>query len=225
MTWLLFLDTTDSNTAIHLVNEQQSYYSFTNTDANTQVSIINIGIEDVVAQANINLNAISAVVVNSGPGSYTGLRVALSCAKGLCFVLDIPLIAHNKLQLLVHDFATTDTQQQILIAMKARAEEYFVAAYNGLNNVMLPPKHMHLEELNEMKNANIWNVLLSVGDEQLWPTEAIQVQLPYFINIQNWMKLAFKSFVNQEFEDIAYFEPMYLKAVYTTQSKKNKTIL
>lgn len=217
MAWLLFLDTTAANSSIYLANEAGKVYSFYANDAKSQAAIMNVAINQLLQEANISMHALSGVVVNAGPGSYTGLRIALSCAKGVCYALDIPLLAHNKLQLLAQSALAGQHFTTALIALKARTDEYFVAGYNQLFETILAPVHLHAGELAALTS---YDTFISIGDNSLWQDKAMHMDMEVQVDPTIWIKAGFDSFNNKQFEDIAYFEPMYLKAVYTTVSRK-----
>src|SRR5690606_19449301 len=133
---------------------------------------------------------LQAVVVVSGPGSYTGLRVGLSHAKGYCFALDILLIAHHQLELLARQVAVSEVEKsRKLVILEAREKEWFVAIYNVKNEVVLDPSHMSEEELlslidKELERGQLQ--LICTKEISLKTNEAIKIHQVGEIDIPTW---------------------------------------
>lgn len=177
-------------------------------------------IDEILQRENIEYSALSAISVSSGPGSYTGLRIGVSTAKGLCYALKIPLIAIDSLHC-IQQFASESYPTHTIIPMiDARRMEVFSAVYDALGNVLKPisadviTAESYAEFLPFLacgdgaeKLKEIWNDLPISYDDQLISTARGQV------------KLAFSAFHQQQFEDVAYFEPFYLKD-FVMQTKK-----
>ncbi len=180
-------------------------------------------IQEVLKEANIELAAIDAVAVSKGPGSYTGLRIGVSVAKGLCYALDKPLIAVDTLQAMAKNPALS---ADIFCPMiDARRMEVYTALYNHNNEVVVPISAKIIDENSfnkELGNQQI--IFFGDGAEKC---AAVLGQNANAIFSDKGLPSA--EFVNQialdklnqkEFEDVAYFEPYYLKDFVGTTPKK-----
>ena len=174
---------------------------------------LHLFIEDVINQANIKKTDLSAVAVSKGPGSYTGLRIGVSTAKGLCYALDIPLISVSTLEALANQ---VDIKEGLVIPMlDARRMEVYSAVFNAEGNQIRDIKAEVLDEssfkdyLNERKVYFIGNGVaktkpLIKNDNAVF----IEDKLP---SADNMSKLAYAKYKKSDIEDVAYFEPFYLK--------------
>jgi tRNA threonylcarbamoyladenosine biosynthesis protein TsaB len=175
-------------------------------------------IEEVLRLAQLNINQLDAVAVSKGPGSYTGLRIGVSAAKGICFAIDKPLISLDTLQVLA---AQLSIENGFIVPMlDARRMEVYSAVYN----------HQHILERKtaaEIINNNSFIDYLAVSKVYFLGdgTEKCQniIQHPYAIFLTNTFPssvemgiLSEEKFQQNAFEDVAYFEPFYLKDFVTT---------
>lgn len=188
---------------------------------------LTVFIQKVLDKAGVKLSAIDAVAVSKGPGSYTGLRIGVSVAKGLCYALDKPLIAVDTLQAMAKNAALNcgDTEALYSPMIDARRMEVYTALYNGNNKPLtditakIIDEHSFVEELSNQKiiffgdgSAKCAEVLgkhpNAIFSDKGMPSAA-------FVN-----QLALENFRQQKFEDVAYFEPYYLKDFVATTPKK-----
>ena len=162
--------------------------------------------------AEINLNEIGAVCVSKGPGSYTGLRIGVSSAKGFAYGLDIPLLAMDSLQVLVESQINTDVDL-IIPMIDARRMEVYTALFDNKGNQLTETEAKVIDELSfeDLKDKKI----VFVGDgaekckEVLGHLNATFIQV--YPSAQFMIQKAQQKFEEQLFEDVAYFEPYYLK--------------
>lgn len=162
--------------------------------------------------AEINLNEIEAVCVSKGPGSYTGLRIGVSSAKGFAYGLDIPLLAMDSLQVLVESQINTDVDL-IIPMIDARRMEVYTALFDNKGNQLTETEAKVIDEFSfeDLKDKKI----VFVGDgaekcqEILGHLNATFIQA--YPSAQFMIQKAQQKFEEQLFEDVAYFEPYYLK--------------
>ncbi len=173
-------------------------------------------ISEVVSLANIKLSNLSAVSVSSGPGSYTGLRIGVSTAKGLCFGLSIPLIAVPSLLSLISLAKERHPTTTICAMFDARRMEVFrqVVDENGLE--LLPVGPQVVDEYSMVD----FEPFLAVGDgtnklKELWGNRKVQFDDAIVPSAKGQLILANQKFKAQDFEDVAYFVPNYGKEFYT----------
>lgn len=163
--------------------------------------------------AEISLQELDAVCVSKGPGSYTGLRIGVSAAKGLCFGLNIPLISLESLEILAQ--TQIDKNFDLIIpVIDARRMEVYTANFDALGKKISPIEAKILDETSfqEFKEKN----LVFVGDGVEKSQEILQLPNANFIkeihpSAKFMIQLAEEKFIQKQFEDVAYFEPFYLK--------------
>lgn len=184
--------------------------------------MITLFVEDVLKQAGVSVSMLSAVSVSSGPGSYTGLRIGVSTAKGLCYALNIPLIAIDSLQCLEKVGRMKHPSETIVAMIDARRMEVFSAIYDVNGKVV---KSISADILDE-SSYEAFLPFTVVGDavskvKSIWENREIQFDEACIASAKGQVKIGFEKFQKQEFEDVAYFEPFYLKDFVTGVSTKN----
>ncbi|SMC33240.1 tRNA (adenosine(37)-N6)-threonylcarbamoyltransferase complex dimerization subunit type 1 TsaB [Moheibacter sediminis] len=163
--------------------------------------------------AEISLKELDAVCVSKGPGSYTGLRIGVSAAKGFCFGLDIPLISLNSLEILGQ--TQIDKGFDLIIPMiDARRMEVYTASFDDNGKMISDIEAKVLDETSFQELADKKTAFVGDAVEKSKPV----LNLPHaeFIegihpSAKQMIALAEKKFIQKEFEDVAYFEPFYLK--------------
>ncbi len=189
---------------------------------------LTVFIEDVIQKSNINIKDIDAVAVSKGPGSYTGLRIGVSTAKGLCYSLDKPLIAINTLEhisLSVLKTINNSGSEQSTIALAnnlfcpmldARRMEVYCALFDSNNKCVMPTSALIIDE-NSFVEYLKERIIYFFGDGATKCKEVLSVNKnAMFIDdivpsAKNMIPLSELAFNNKQFEDVAYFEPLYLK--------------
>ncbi len=179
-------------------------------------------IQNTLDQAKIDFKNLSAIAVSKGPGSYTGLRIGVSSAKGLCFALDIPLISVLTLASLAH--ATTVESGYIIPLLDARRQEVYTAIFDANYNLIKKTYNYILDE-NSFTEYLDKNKVTFLGDGTNKTSEIINHKnaiflKDYFPSAKEMTRLSYRKYQNSDFEDVAYFEPFYLKDFYVTVSKK-----
>ena len=186
---------------------------------------LTVFIQKVIAEAGLNLNQIEAVAVSKGPGSYTGLRIGVSVAKGLCYALDKPLIAVDTLQAMALGLSLTEKANLYAPMLDARRMEVYTAMYNGKNEMI---KEVTAKIIDENSFSEILknNKILFFGDGAE-KCKAILSKHPNAIfsnegnpSAQYINKIAQEKFDLKQVENVAYFEPYYLKDFVGTTAKK-----
>jgi tRNA threonylcarbamoyladenosine biosynthesis protein TsaB len=171
-------------------------------------------IQQVIDSAKISLKKIEAVALSMGPGSYTGLRIGTSTAKGLCYALDIPLIAISTLKAMAFAMGKNEKSAIYCPMIDARRMEVFSALYD-VNNKQVRGVQADVVDENTYVEF-LANEIIFFGDGSLKCQEIINHKNAKFIlginpSAKNLGILAKAKFENRDFEDVAYFEPYYLK--------------
>lgn len=169
-------------------------------------------VKDVLDQAKIGMKDLSAVSVASGPGSYTGLRIGVSTAKGFCYAMGIPLIAIDSLSSLAELAHKKHHAETICAMIDARRREVFSAIFNAELNMIKPISADVLDD----NSYSEYEPFLFVGDgatkmQEEWKDRNCKADISIHASATGQIKLAYKKFNKAEFEDVAYFEPFYLK--------------
>lgn len=178
-------------------------------------------IESVLKSANKTIKDVDAVAVSEGPGSYTGLRIGVSTAKGICYGLDIPLIAVNSLKCLA---AQVEAPSSYICPMfDARRMEVYTAIFDENLNVIEDTNALVVEQTVFEK----WNdcKLLFIGPGaakcmDVLTSSNFEFDLDTPVSAAGMAKLSFEKYQHGEFEDVAYFEPSYLKDFIAGKPKK-----
>jgi tRNA threonylcarbamoyladenosine biosynthesis protein TsaB len=189
-------------------------------DGYTHGENLTVFITRVLEREFISPSHLAAISVASGPGSYTGLRIGVSTAKGLCYALKIPLIAIDSLIALFENVKHISTNQNVLAAIDARRLEVFSAIFSSDGNLV---KAISADVLDENSYREFEPFFL-VGDavdkcEQLWENRSIHFEKEIKASANGQVRLAFQKFQANEVEDVAYFEPFYLKDFISTVKK------
>ena len=189
-------------------------------ERNIHAELITLFIADVLAHAGKQVTDLNAVAVSKGPGSYTGLRIGVSTAKGLCYALDIPLIAINTLEAMASGAAAFKSQylnNALLCPMiDARRMEVYMSLIASDGQIMKPTAAEIIDgHTFAAFSAEQQIVLFGDGAEKcrnVLSQRENMVFLPQFVNSATQLTAqALTKFKNADFEDIAYFEPYYLK--------------
>lgn len=189
-------------------------------DGYTHGENLTVFIERVLARESISPAQLAAVSVASGPGSYTGLRIGVSTAKGLCYALKIPLIAIDSLSALYENVKHISNSQHVLAAIDARRLEVFSAIFSSDGKLIKPISADVLDE----NSYREFEPFFLVGDavekcEQLWQNRPIHFEKEIKASAKGQVRLAFQKFQGNDVEDVAYFEPFYLKDFISTVKK------
>jgi tRNA threonylcarbamoyladenosine biosynthesis protein TsaB len=224
MQYLLHIDTSGDTGTIALAADGRPVAIRTNCDTRNQAAYINTMIQEVLEEAGIAIPQLSGVVICAGPGSYTGLRIGMATAKGICYVADIPLIAENKLTLLAYQALKAHPgYEQYMAVLLARENEYFSVVHNAEMELLSPPQHILTEELRKILIE--YPSILIAGNVN--PVKA-DISLPdnvyvvdnNILNIEIWAEYAFEQYKCNRTVSLATAEPFYLKQVYTHNSNK-----
>ena len=172
-------------------------------------------INEVISDSKITINELSAIAVSKGPGSYTGLRIGVAAAKGLCFSLDIPLISVSTLLILSKQIKISSGL--ILPVLDARRNEVYSAIYDA-NYKLVKKESPKLIDSKSFENFSNDNQLYFIGSGQQKCRELIQSNNNLIFHNKETLPsskemadISYQKFISSDFEDLAYFEPAYLK--------------
>jgi len=173
---------------------------------------LHLFIEEIIKEAGITFSDLNAVAVSQGPGSYTGLRIGVSAAKGLCYALEIPLISVDTLTVLANQL---QIENGIIIPMiDARRMEVYSAIFNSKKEMI---REVQAEILTDSSFSEIDDAVYFVGDSNEKAKTIVSksnfnfVDTIFYPSANEMSAISYKKFLNNSFEDVAYFEPYYLK--------------
>jgi len=199
------------------------------TGQNLHAGNLTLFIEEVIKKADLTFKDLDAIAVSKGPGSYTGLRIGVSTAKGLCYALDIPLIAMETLEMMAAGFLSKNSDYSGLICpmIDARRMEVYTAMFNTDLEILEPTSAKIIDE-SSFSEFLANQKITFIGDGSSKCKEALNSPNAFFCednfnSAGNMSLLAEHAFTKSLFEDVAYFEPFYLKDFVVTQPKKQKT--
>lgn len=174
---------------------------------------LHVFIQEALREASLSFKDISAIAVSKGPGSYTGLRIGVSAAKGLCFSLGLPLISVPTLEVLVEQGKAKGYDFMVPL-LDARRMEVYAAVFDAHGNQIRDTRAEIIQDDSYSEYTQKGKVLL-IGDgaekcrELLQhPNFTFRAALP---SSREMAELSHKKFLAGQFEDVAYFEPFYLK--------------
>ncbi len=214
--YLLHIETATKICSVALSkNGQLCQYIDEGNDAFSHGERLTLLIEEVLRLEKISMNELIALSVSAGPGSYTGLRIGVSTAKGICFGLSIPLISVNTLDAMIA-LAKEKYQNQTICAMiDARRMEVFSKISNENNSL----KETSADVLDE-NSYKQFEPFICLGDgavkmQELWTNRSIFFDTNFRPSARGQVAIAFQKFQENQWEDLAYFEPNYVKAFYS----------
>ena len=221
---ILCLETSTAVCSVSLVDNGNVVALRESLDGQNHAEKITIFIDEVMKEAGVAYKDLDAVATSMGPGSYTGLRIGVSAAKGLCYAMEKPLIAIDTLAAMANGFVsnqqpTANSQQPTAILcpmIDARRMEVYTAFFNEKLEKISDTEALIVDE-NSFMELKQNNHLYLFGDgadklANLFENEDnITVVEKFHCSAAYMAKLADEAFKNKQFVDVAYFEPFYLK--------------
>ncbi|MBQ0121209.1 MAG: tRNA (adenosine(37)-N6)-threonylcarbamoyltransferase complex dimerization subunit type 1 TsaB [Bacteroidales bacterium] len=228
MATILNIETSTEVCSVALTCEGQVLEHHENYDGQTHATLLSAYVKDALDYVRTRELTLDAIAVSMGPGSYTGLRIGLSEAKGLAFGMEVPLIGVNTLQLLVVStiFNNFFDEDDILYVpmIDARRMEVYTAAYNSALQAVIEPQAMIIDE-NSFSDILAEHKVVFMGNGSNKVREVIKHPNAVFVDgikpvALEMMALAEKAFRESDFIDVAYSTPLYLKEFQATTPKK-----
>ncbi len=232
MALILNIETSTEVCSVSLAQNGRTLFIRESTEGFNHSGSLTVFIEELFKVNNIQAKSIDAVAVSKGPGSYTGLRIGVSVAKGLCYGLGIPLISVSSLEILgiytaMHSekFHQNKNGKPLLFCpmIDARRMEVYTALYNAKGEEIRPVSAEIIDE-NFLKELFDTNHILFFGNGAEKCKNMINHQNAVFAGPFNTSSefmaiLTQEKFSKKQFEDVAYFEPFYLKNFVATIPK------
>ena len=219
MALILHIDTAVDTASVCVAQDGKKLSIAKNEKQKDHAAWLHITIKEGFEKNNLEIKSVDAIAVTSGPGSYTGLRIGMATAKGICYALNKPLITLNTL--LVMAYAAKDENADLFCPMiDARRMEVFTAIYTKDLRTIREPAAIELNEKSfddELKSNSI--CFFGNGSDKF--RSIIKHPQAFFSDIKmdaaSMISLSERKFAEKDFADLAYAEPLYLKEFYTTQ--------
>lgn len=216
MSLMLLIDTALETASVAIAREGELLAARENIRQNDHAAWLHKAMQDLMNETNISFSALEAVGVTDGPGSYTGLRVGLSAAKGICYAQRIPLITVSSLEVLAAGVA--DEAEDLIIALiDARRDEVYAAVYDRTLKVILPEQPMIVTPAS-FQELPIDNKIILTGSGAKKTLEKIKNKCFMLIESKSINKkiavLTYKKMFSRSFSELARHEPNYIKNFY-----------
>ena len=186
---------------------------------------LHVFIEEVLQEASVGFSELDAVAISKGPGSYTGLRIGVAAAKGLCFALDLPLIGIHTLELMVQPFIGKAEYVFFIPMLDARRMEVYTAVFDNSKTWIQETNALVLEAQSFYDLIGDSPCLVFGNGASKFKTLQPKINAHFtetvsYPSAEDMSRLAWLEFQKKNFEDLATFEPFYLKDFQTTPLKK-----
>lgn len=220
---ILNIETATNICSVALGQDGKTLFEHTDTGGQNHAKLLTILIQDLFKKSHSLLSNLDAVAISKGPGSYTGLRIGTSVAKGICYALGIPLIAINTLQAMANHAALSPNTLRCPM-IDARRMEVYCQLFDKELNVLSQTEAKILDEKSFQEQLTE-QAIAFFGDGATKFQEVCNAPNAFFHknilpNASQMVALAEKSYQEQKFVDVAYFTPFYLKKFQVTTSKK-----
>ena len=221
MIYILHIETSTKNCSVALAkNGQLIQCKEIAEEGFSHAEKLHVFIEEILQENQINFKDLSAIAVSQGPGSYTGLRIGVSAVKGLCYALQLPMIAIDTLEILARQLSV---DSGIIIPMlDARRMECYTSIFDATYTKM---REVQSEIIDENLYAELEGNIHLIGDgaskckEVLKDFKFVYHNQIVFPSAKEMVDVAFEKYQKSDMVDVAYFEPFYLKDFMMTTEK------
>jgi tRNA threonylcarbamoyladenosine biosynthesis protein TsaB len=221
MNYLLNIHTTSEKAILNVSDGDQVLSTIINTDSRQHAAFLHSSVSQILQENDILPTSLKAIGVTGGPGSYTGIRVGLATAKGLCFALKIPMIMMNTLELMAFSAIEKISNKNVFYCpmIDARRMEIFTAVYNEQLDPVIPPSAMVLEE-NSFRDLIQNHPLFFFGSGAEKFKKIINSNVNYHfiddpLSSFSLAKFAWNKFQKNDFANIAYSKAFYVKEFFS----------
>ena len=219
---LLIIDTSGPTGYVALAHGPTVVASQYSMQAQEHASFVQPAIESLLQQTGYHFSQINAITVVNGPGSYTGLRVGLASAKGLCFALNIPLITLPTLQVMAMAASTQVPDAWQCPMIDARRMEVFFALYDTRHSLMQGPANAILDDNWLLESLTQHPICFSGSGSQKWRQicqHPHAIFIPQPSTLPAAAQLALRQYEQGNFANLVYATPFYIKDFYTPAAK------
>ena len=217
MSVILNIETSSKNCSVCLSSKGNLVTSFDLEDeAYRHSELLTSSIQNILNENNLDVSGLSAVSVGIGPGSFTGLRIGFSVAKGLCYPHNIDLIGISSLKIIAN--SVVKENKNIISLIKDKGEHYYISKYSNDLKEIIKPKIKLIDKdyiFNILDADSV--IVVNTDESNEFISDLVNEEIQVFkrtISSVDMISLSHKLLEEKEFEDIAYIEPMYVKKPY-----------
>ncbi len=229
---ILCIETTTGLCSVALCDGESVIALKESDEGRSHAAVLTVFIRDILQEAGIRASGLNAIAVSKGPGSYTGLRIGVSAAKGIAYAASVPLIGIDTTYSMFNGFLDEAwkkykfTKDDLFCpVLDARRMEVYSAVYNAEGKIVreLKAEIMNSDSFSQYPDESR---LFLFGDgaekcKNVLKRKNLVIETGYRISASSMCRPASKAFSEQHFEDVAYFEPFYLKDFLTSKPVKN----
>jgi len=223
MSFFLCIETSTTVCSVALFNQANLLSIREINNGYTHAENVHVYIKEVLEEVDVSFEKLAAVCVGKGPGSYTGLRIGVSAAKGIAYAKNIPLIGMNSLQNIAAGAINTNIDNECVFApmIDARRMEVYLSVFNNKGFEMNDTSSFIINEESLSELSKKYKKIILLGDGAVKCStfigkysnmELLIDQMPSAKNMGNY---CFEKYNNKAFENVAYFEPFYLKEFFS----------
>lgn len=224
---ILHIDTATEVCSVTISRGKEILHTVETAEPNQHASKLTLFIQEAFQQGGIHKEQLHAVAVSMGPGSYTGLRIGVSTAKGLCYGLGIPLIGINTLESMFEGYRRTNPLHENSLywpMIDARRMEVYTATWNTAGQLLHPTSAEIIDDtsFDQYKDQQVFLFGSGAGkfENTFADKEHIHIVSDFRHSSRSMCTLALQRFMDNSFEDLVYFEPFYLKEFIATTPRK-----
>ena len=217
MSVILNIETSSKNCSVCLSSKGNLVTSFDFEDeAYRHSELLASSIQNILNENNLDVSDLSAVSVGKGPGSFTGLRIGFSVAKGLCYPQNTNLIGISSLKIIANSVVSEN--KNIISLIKDKGEHYYISKYSNDLKEIVEPKISHIDRdyiFNILDDDSV--IVVNTDESNKFISDLVNEEIQVFkrtISSIDMITLSHKLLEEKKFEDIAYIEPMYVKKPY-----------
>ena len=217
MSVILNIETSSKNCSVCLSSKGNLVTSFDLEDeAYRHSELLTSSIQNILSENNLDVSGLSAVSVGIGPGSFTGLRIGLSVAKGLCYPHNINLIGISSLKIIAN--SVINENKNIISMIKDKGEHYYISKYSNDLKEVVEPKIKLIDRdyiFNILDDDSV--IVVNTDESNKFISDLVNEEIQVFkrtISSIDMISLSHKLLEEKKFADIAYIEPMYVKKPY-----------
>ncbi len=218
MARILCIETSTTNCSV-AISQDGDVLALTEEDSQSysHAEQLHVFIQEVLSKTKLTTSDLDAIAISKGPGSYTGLRIGVSSAKGLCYALGIPLISVSTLKVLASQVVQLESKMPVIAMIDARRMEVYSCVYDYNYNSIQDVCAKVLDDNSYSELFDAYDTIYAIGNG-VTKFKDICTSPEKFVFIEQknpsakeMASIAEGKFIVQDFEDVAYFEPYYLK--------------
>lgn len=228
MSLILNIDTAIDIASVCIAESGNELHRIENTNQKDHAAFLHTAIKEIFIKIGSSFTDVDAIAVSNGPGSYTGLRVGLATAKGICFALNKPLICLNTLEIMAFTAIQNIKELENLYCpmIDARRMEVFTALFDENLNTITQPQPLILHA-RSFEHQMVKNKICFIGNGMSKFSSICENKNAFFLQVNDFMvgmkSLSNTRFLKKQFDDISAAEPFYLKEFQSSPDNSHKS--